>query len=190
MGRARRAVVVAAVLLAVGFSAIALAAGTTLARPAAPDYSAYQPSDFGMEGITEVYVLVEGINQEWKTDLAISEGEIKTQVELYLRKVPGLRVTDDLTAPTVYVQVTGDTIHEPSGRKMGQAAWIELRLMDRVVVARGNRMLVVRAASIWETGTLLRGPGGFEQRKDVEDTIVRLLDAFQNGYLKANPQGK
>ncbi len=192
--RLKWAMVIAVVCAA---AAVAYGAGKTdapaLTPPAASEWE-YVYSTTGMEGLTEVGVSVEDMKPEFCRFISLSKQDIRTQTELYLRRVPGLRVTDDpLTpdsyGPRVYVRITGMVRQSVSGTDLGYAANVELQLHQPALVPRHPKAVWLKAATTWETGYILSGggPGGADH---VRGALRQRLDNFQNEYLKANPDVK
>jgi len=147
-------------------------------------------STTGMEGLTEVGVFVH-VDTEMQSALSLRSSEVKTQVELYLRKVPGLAVTDSIAGPIVSVGVEGLLGKHKDGSVAGFfSGHVIVELTQPALIARPPRVLSLDDASTWQSIRHGHGPAGSRGRNDVRDMVNRLLDEFQNEYLKANPEVK
>jgi len=152
------------------------------------DGGEWQVGEAGMEGLAEVRVAVAPMDPEFCRFLSINQHELQTQTELYLRRVPGIRVTSD-PAPYIYVRVTGLVQQSVGGYPMGYAASVDLDLRQAGGVYRTRTKVLVMEVSTWRRGYLITG-GQKDGAQFVREVLERLLDDFQNEYLKANPQSE
>lgn len=143
---------------------------------------ALEIQQMALRGLKGVSVLVEHIKPEAER-LGITQDQIKTDVELRLRKA-GIRVLaqteKDKTPgmPYLYVNVTALISSEAGLCVYG----IEVHLKEIVTLARGLKA----SGSVWDTGKI--GSVGTQNIRKIRDGVGDLVDKFINDYLAANPK--
>jgi hypothetical protein len=146
----------------------------------------------GMEGLEFVTVLVETASFGGPATSAV-ENQMKTQTELYLRGMPGLRVTDEArhTPAVLHVSLTcGDVNVAPGGPAIGYGASLTLELRQAATLSRSQngREIFVPEAVTWMDGYTLTVDTSAHGLDDaVRRGLQQCLDKFRKEYLKANP---
>jgi len=125
----------------------------------------------------------------WLSDYVIKAGllesQVRTDVELKLRRY-GLKVLSESEyAPTLSVLITSVPVRrEHSNNTIGYASLVSVQLDQYVQLLRNQRIIY---ATTWDT----RHVGFWPQEKFVEDTrdvVSDKVDEFLNDYLAANPK--
>jgi hypothetical protein len=133
-------------------------------------------------GLKGVYVSIEKMAPQAES-LGLTQDQIKTDVELRLRKAGVLVLTIEETGmvpgyPTFYVNI-GTTIAQ--NRSFVPYSVI-LKLIERVTLARGFKAF----GAIWDTGRV--GAIDLSHITQIRGSVDDLVDIFINDYLAANPK--
>lgn len=189
MSRGKWAIVLAACIVLAAVAAAYAAGQAEAPVPALPAASEWEGvySSAGMERLAEVTVLVADMNPEFCQFVGVSKQDIRTQTELYLRRVPGLRMTDNIVAPCVWVNITGMVKHSVDGAPLGYVANVGLELRQTAIVYRYPKQLWLSGATTWDASYVISSRRS-EGAEHVRSSLRDLLDQFQNEYLRANPQ--
>jgi len=133
-------------------------------------------------GLKGVQVVVEKIDPQAEL-LGLTKAQIKTEVELRLRKA-GIRVLtgkerlETPEMPWLYVNVT---VFPPQDLPLA-AFSIHVELKEIVTLANGSTTV----GSIWDTGYV--GIVGKEKIREMRKLVDDYVDKFINDYLAANPK--
>ena len=151
-------------------------------------------SSYGMEGLRDVQVVVEDIDGEFERTMSVSRERVQTQTELYLRKIPEVKVSDSAKlCPYVYININATVVDGPHNLSGGQGS-ILVALVQPAMLLRAvpttEQPIWVSSAATWWNGTIFQCTTGVDGGEHVLQCLTHLLDDFQNQYLKANPDVK
>ncbi len=132
-----------------------------------------------LRGIGAVSVAI-GLNSHAREG-GLTEDRLKTTAELGLRRngIPTGSISTFLI-----VEVTALEAVIGSGRSLGYAAFIEVRLTGLVTIFRND---VLTDAQIWHKGMLILAREDTLVR-DVREIVEEYVDQFSNDYLAVNPK--
>jgi hypothetical protein len=146
----------------------------------------------GMEGLEFVTVLVETASFGGPA-ISTVEDQMKTQTDLYLQGMRGLRVTDEARhAPAVlHVSLTcGDVKTAPGEPQIGYSASLTLELRQAATLSRsknGSEILIPEAITWMDGYTITVDTSAHGLDDAVRRGLQQCLDKFRDEYLKANP---
>ena len=172
-GRAMKRICAVTLLVIVGCQAFCIA-GNELERAS-------------LFGITQVYVLIEGLDAEAKHG-GLNKTRLQTDVEVELRKA-GIRLitrnelSNTPRLPYLYVSIT---VVKGRGQSSLYTYSVSLELMQRVYLA-GNASKTESIGATWSnvvTGFVAGQPLDDQVRKYLRD----LVSEFINDYLAVNPK--
>ncbi len=136
----------------------------------------------GLRGLRGVHVFVEGMKPEAER-LGLSKAQIKTDVELRLRKA-GVRVLTEeeflewLGMPCLFVNIN-TTINQA-----------RTTVTYTIIVFLSERVTLARQLKAWGAIWLTAGGGivGTKKIREIRGDVADLVEEFINDYLAANPK--
>lgn len=169
----------------------------TFALPVTAQNSLFEKQKATLRGLTGVYVLVEKINDSVK-DYGITENQIRTDVELRLRKA-GIRVlsqSESFNTPgepylyikigIVNIQTSGDNFRFGYAYDITVSLEQDVLLERKIMADKNTPVQIPISAATWERGTLGVLPKA--DVRSIRDDVNDYIDQFINDFLAVNPR--